>query len=112
MYYRGGQCWDVRTAVLVIGIRVDNHIRTQAQACLNASHEGHREASAVLSEEPSSMMSHSTVSKPSTFLGRSARAMASVSASLRQGIWMMSFISLPWYLEMLVHESGAYGIVL
>src|SRR3954470_12947769 len=54
-----------------------------------------RATAIVRSVEPSSMTSHSTVSKPATFRGRSARVAGSVASSLRQGIWMMSFISAP-----------------
>src|SRR3712207_4330470 len=39
------------------------------------------------------MMSHSTRSKPATSRGRSASVPGSVSSSLKQGIWMMSFIT-------------------
>ena len=38
------------------------------------------------------MTSHSTSSKPGTSRGRSASVAGSVSSSLRQGIWMMSFM--------------------
>src|SRR3954452_21391891 len=38
------------------------------------------------------MTSHSTVSKPGTSRGRSASVSGSVSSSLRQGIWMISFM--------------------
>src|SRR4051794_28655938 len=51
-----------------------------------------RATSTVRSVEPSSMTSHSTVSKPSTARGRSARVAGSVASSSRQGIWMMSFM--------------------
>src|ERR671930_389414 len=51
-----------------------------------------RATSMVRSVEPSSMTSHSTVSKPSTWRGRSASVAGSVASSLRQGIWMMSFM--------------------
>ena len=52
-----------------------------------------RATSIVRSVEPSSMISHSTDSKPSTSRGRSASVTGSVSSSFRQGIWMMSFIA-------------------
>src|SRR6478735_1943034 len=52
-----------------------------------------RATSIVRSVEPSSMTSHSTVSKPGTSRGRSASVSGSVSSSLRQGIWMISFIA-------------------
>src|SRR4051812_26625641 len=52
-----------------------------------------RATSIVRSVEPSSMMSHSTTSMPGTSRGRSASVAGSVSSSLRQGIWMMSFIA-------------------
>ena len=48
--------------------------------------------STVASVEPSSMTSHSTSSKPETWRGRSRSVVGSVCSSLRQGIWMMSFI--------------------
>ena len=51
-----------------------------------------RATSIVRSVEPSSMISHSTASKPGTSRGRSASVAGSVSSSLRQGIWMMSFM--------------------
>src|SRR3954468_18698337 len=51
-----------------------------------------RATSIVRSVEPSSMTSHSTTSNPGTSRGRSASVTGSVSSSLRQGIWMMSFI--------------------
>src|SRR5919204_5320997 len=51
-----------------------------------------RATSTVRSVEPSSMTSHSTVSKPGTVRGRSASVAGSVASSLRQGIWMMSFM--------------------
>ena len=52
-----------------------------------------RATSMVRSVEPSSMISHSTISKPGTSRGRSASVAGSVASSLRQGIWMMSFIA-------------------
>src|SRR4051794_37438223 len=52
-----------------------------------------RATATVSSVEPSSITSHSTSSKPSTARGRSARVRGSCSASLKQGIWMMSFIA-------------------
>src|SRR4051794_27203029 len=52
-----------------------------------------RATAIVRSVEPSSMTSHSTVSKPGTSRGRSANVSGSVSSSLRQGIWMISFIA-------------------
>jgi hypothetical protein len=51
-----------------------------------------RATSIVRSVEPSSMISHSTVSKPGTSRGRSASVAGSVASSLRHGIWMMSFM--------------------
>src|SRR3954462_5961538 len=52
-----------------------------------------RATSIVRSVEPSSMMSHSTTSMPGISRGRSASVAGSVLSSLRQGIWMMSFIA-------------------
>src|SRR3954471_1863066 len=52
-----------------------------------------RATSTVRSVEPSSMMSHSTTSTPGMSRGRSASVAGSVASSLRQGIWMMSFIA-------------------
>jgi hypothetical protein len=52
-----------------------------------------RATSIVRSVEPSSMMSHSTTSMPGTSRGRSASVAGSVLSSLRQGIWMMSFMA-------------------
>src|SRR3954451_6167310 len=54
-----------------------------------------RATSIVRSVEPSSMISHSTTSMPGTSRGRSASVAGSVDSSLRQGIWMMSFIGKP-----------------
>ncbi len=51
-----------------------------------------RATSMVRSVEPSSITSHSTESIPSTDRGRSARVPGRVRSSLKQGIWMMSFI--------------------
>ena len=51
-----------------------------------------RATSIVRSVEPSSITSHSTSSKPATARGRSASVAGSVASSLRQGIWMMSFM--------------------
>jgi hypothetical protein len=51
-----------------------------------------RATSIVRSVEPSSMMSHSTTSTPGTSRGRSASVAGRVASSLRQGIWMMSFM--------------------
>src|SRR6478672_4050710 len=51
-----------------------------------------RATSTVRSVEPSSMTSHSTVSKPSTSRGRSPSVSGRVSSSFRQGIWMISFM--------------------
>ena len=51
-----------------------------------------RATSTVRSVEPSSMISHSTTSKPATSRGRSASVTGSVSSSSRQGIWMISFM--------------------
>src|SRR4051812_25348193 len=53
-----------------------------------------RATSIVRSVEPSSMTSHSTSSVPGTWRGRSARVAGSWSSSLKQGIWMMSFMAL------------------
>src|SRR4051812_45573961 len=53
-----------------------------------------RATSTVRSVEPSSMTSHSTRSTPGTSRGRSASVAGSVASSLRQGIWMMSFIGI------------------
>ena len=51
-----------------------------------------RATSTVRSVDPSSMISHSTDSKPATSRGRSASVTGRVSSSFRHGIWMMSFI--------------------
>ena len=51
-----------------------------------------RATSIVRSVDPSSMISHSTTSKPGTSRGRSASVAGSVASSLRHGIWMMSFM--------------------
>src|SRR5215208_6165447 len=51
-----------------------------------------RATSIVRSVEPSSMISHSTASKPSISRGSSRRVTGRASSSFRQGIWMMSFI--------------------
>src|SRR6478672_5798822 len=51
-----------------------------------------RATSIVRSLEPSSITSHSTVSKPATSRGRSASVPGRCSSSLKQGIWMMSFM--------------------
>ncbi len=51
-----------------------------------------RATSIVRSLDPSSMTSHSTVSKPATVRGRSASVSGRVRSSLKQGIWMMSFM--------------------
>ena len=50
-----------------------------------------RATSAVPSRDPSSTISTSTTSMPGIERGRSASVAGSVAASLRQGIWMMSF---------------------
>jgi hypothetical protein len=52
-----------------------------------------RATSIVRSLEPSSITSHSTASKPATSRGRSASVTGSVSSSLKQGIWMISFMA-------------------
>src|SRR4051794_10211480 len=51
-----------------------------------------RATSTVRSVEPSSITSHSTSSTPGICRGRSARVAGSWSSSLKQGIWMMSFM--------------------
>jgi hypothetical protein len=51
-----------------------------------------RATSTVRSVDPSSMISHSTVSKPVTSRGRSASVIGRVSSSFKQGIWMISFM--------------------
>ena len=51
-----------------------------------------RATSIVRSVEPSSMISHSTASKPGTSRGRSCSVTGSDSSSFKQGIWMISFI--------------------
>ena len=48
--------------------------------------------SMVRSVDPSSMISHSTTSKPSTSRGRAPREMGSWSSSSRHGTWMISFM--------------------
>src|SRR5688500_8465548 len=50
-----------------------------------------RATSTVVSCDPSSITSHSTVSKPSTTRGRSANMAGSCSASFLHGTWMISF---------------------
>jgi hypothetical protein len=50
-----------------------------------------RATATVSSVEPSSMISHSTTSNPSSSLGSAASVAGSCSASFRQGIWMISF---------------------
>src|SRR5688500_4966932 len=52
-----------------------------------------RATSIVRSVEPSSTISHSTVSKPSTARGRSRSVTGRVCSSSRQGIWMISFMA-------------------
>ena len=52
-----------------------------------------RATSIVRSLEPSSITSHSTASKPATSRGRSASVSGSVCSSLKQGIWMISFMA-------------------
>src|SRR4051794_15101629 len=52
-----------------------------------------RATSTVRSVEPSSMISHSTASKPGTSRGRSRSVSGSVASSSRHGIWMISFIA-------------------
>src|SRR3954452_9154390 len=51
-----------------------------------------RATSTVRSVEPSSMISHSTLSTPGSSRGRSASVAGSCSSSLKQGIWMINFI--------------------
>jgi acyl-coenzyme A synthetase/AMP-(fatty) acid ligase len=51
-----------------------------------------RARAAVSSVDPSSTISHSTQSKPSTSRGIVASAAPRVAASLRHGIWMISFM--------------------
>ena len=51
-----------------------------------------RATSTVRSVEPSSITSHSTASIPSISRGRSASVAGRVSSSLKQGIWMMTFM--------------------
>ena len=51
-----------------------------------------RATATVRSVEPSSMTSSSIASMPSIWRGRSAIVAGSVCSSLRQGIWMISFI--------------------
>ena len=48
---------------------------------------------AVPSREPSSMTSHSSTSMPGRLVGRSASVAGRVAASLRHGIWMISFFT-------------------
>ena len=56
-----------------------------------------RATSTVRSVEPSSITSHSTSSNPSTRARQVGSVTGSVCSSLRQGIWMISFIwSLGW----------------
>src|SRR3954449_210776 len=52
-----------------------------------------RATSTVRSVEPSSMINHSTTSTPGISRGRSASVAGRVASSLRQGIWMMSFMA-------------------
>ena len=51
-----------------------------------------RATSTVRSVEPSSITSHSTSSMPGISRGRSPSVSGSVCSSLKQGIWMMSFM--------------------
>ncbi len=51
-----------------------------------------RATSTVRSVEPSSITSSSTSSTPSIWRGRAAIVSGSVASSLRQGIWMISFM--------------------
>ena len=54
-----------------------------------------RATCAVASVEPSSITSHSTVSKPSTARGSAASVTGRCSSSFRHGIWMISFMGAP-----------------
>ena len=51
-----------------------------------------RATSTVRSVEPSSMISHSTSSKPATWRGSRLSVSGSCPSSLKHGIWMISFI--------------------
>ena len=107
---RRHQLRDVGRVVLVVGVGVDDHVGAQLQrrvepclerrsrgpCCSSAARRGRRRGRArprpCASVEPSSMTSHSTSSKPSTSRGRSGSVTGSDSSSLRQGIWMISFM--------------------
>src|SRR5271166_3799237 len=71
-----------------------------------------RATATVSSVEPSSITSHSTMSKPATSRGRSASVCGSCSASLKQGIWMMSFMAfdLPRLWLPAVSQSAGHGL--
>ena len=107
---RRDELGDVVAGVLVVGVGVDDDVGAELQArrpgppgsrrpgpcCWSGARCGRRRCSRatsiVRSVEPSSMISHSTTSKPGTSRGRSASVAGSVASSLRQGIWMMSFM--------------------
>ena len=103
---------DVGGRVLVVGVGVDDHVGTELEAGIEPGLEGVGQALVVrelhdvvdaellgdldrASVEPSSMTSHSTMSKPVDGAGASASAIGSWSSSLRHGIWMISFTGGP-----------------
>ena len=101
---------DVVGGVLVVGVGVDDDVGAQLEPGVEAGLERGGQAlvvgepddvvdaqlaratSMVRSVEPSSMISHSTMSNPGTWRGNAPSVAGSWSSSLRHGIWMMSFM--------------------
>ena len=96
-------------AILVVRVRVDDRVRSEPEARLDTDHEGDRKTvssaetddvvhavslghlygvvgAPIIDDEPF----HDVISRH--FLGRSASVIGKASASLRQGICMMSFL--------------------
>ena len=104
------RAWRVRAAVLVVGIGVDDHVGAELQGRVDAGLEGGREAlvvgqahdvvDAVRARDRDRVVGRAVVDDEPLDLvearqpragGRRASA-GSCSASLKQGIWMISFI--------------------
>ena len=102
---------DVGAVVLVVGVGVDDHVGAELQrrvdarpgsrprgpCCWSGARGGRRRARARPRSSRRSSRRRSPATRPrrspSTSRGRSASVCGSCSASLKQGIWMMSFIA-------------------
>ena len=109
---RRDELGDVAAVVLVVGVGVDDDVGAELQARVQAGLEAGGQALVVRqphdvvdsvgarhrdrpSVEPSSMTSHSTVVEAGNLARKVGSVLGKLCSSLKQGIWMISFIGGP-----------------